>query len=174
MPRIFSEIDWNKKYGGLNKVMVFSKLKNSVSKEPNVAIFVDGPNVVRKEFDLDLDELREEAEEFGNIKIGKVFLNQYASDKLIEAIISQGFEAELGLGGEKAKESDVDVYMAVNAVEAVFNDDVDALILVTRDTDFLPVIQKAKEYGKKTIVIGMNPGFSTALKNAADEVVVLE
>jgi len=154
--------------------MVLSKLRDSVTKGNNVGIFVDGPNVVRKEFDLDLDELREKTEEFGNIKIGKVFLNQYASDKLIEAIISQGFEAELGLGGEKAKESDVDVYMAVNAVEAVFNDDIDTIILVTRDTDFLPVIQKAKEYGKETVVMGMDPGFSTALKNAADHVVELE
>lgn len=154
--------------------MVFSKIKDTVNREDNVAIFVDGPNVVRKEFDLDLDELREKTGEFGNIKVGKVFLNQYASDKLIEAIISQGFEAELGLGGEKAKESDVDVYMAVNAVEAVFNDDIDVIVLVTRDTDFLPVIQKAKEHGKETVVMGMEPGFSTALKNAADNVVELE
>lgn len=154
--------------------MVLGKIRESVNGEPNVGIFVDGPNVVRKEFDLDLDELREKTGEFGNIKIGKVFLNQYASDKLIEAIISQGFEADLGLGGEKAKESDVDVYMAVNAMEAVFNDDIDTIILVTRDTDFLPVIQKAKEHGKETVVMGMDPGFSTALKNAADQVVTLE
>ncbi len=154
--------------------MVLGKIKNKVDRGENVAIFVDGPNVVRKEFDLDLDELREKTEEFGNIKVAKVFLNQYASDKLIEAIISQGFEAELGLGGEKAKESDVDVYMAVNAVESVFNDDIDTIVLVTRDTDFLPVIQKAKEHGKETVVIGMEPGFSTALKNAADQVVELE
>ncbi len=154
--------------------MVFEKIKDSVNSDPNVGIFVDGPNVVRKEFDLDFDELREKTEEFGNIKIGKVFLNQYASDKLIEAIISQGFEAELGLGGEKAKESDVDVYMSTEASEAVFNDEIDKIVLVTRDADFLPVIQKAKELGKETVVIGMEPGFSTALKNAADKVVTLE
>ncbi len=154
--------------------MVLKRFKNKVNRDPNVAVYVDGPNVVRKEFDLDLDELREKVGEFGNIKVGKVFLNQYASDKLIEAIVSQGFEAALGLGGEKAKESDVDVYMAVNAMESVFNDDIDVIVLVTRDTDFLPVIQKAKEYGKETVIIGMDPGFSTALKNAADQVVTLE
>ena len=154
--------------------MVLQRFKDKVNGEPNVAVYVDGPNVVRKEFDLDLDELRNKVGEFGNIKVGKVFLNQYASDKLIEAIVSQGFEAALGLGGEKAKESDVDVYMAVNAMESVFNDDIDVVVLVTRDTDFLPVIQKAKEYGKETVIIGMDPGFSTALKNAADQVVTLE
>ena len=127
--------------------MVLNRFKEKVNGEPNVAVFVDGPNVVRKEFDLDLDGLRETVEDIGNIKIGKVFLNQYASDGLIEAIVSQGFEAELGLGGEKAKESDVDVYMATSAMESVFDSDIDTIVLVTRDTDFLPVIQKAKEHG---------------------------
>ena len=154
--------------------MVFNKIKDTVSRGDNIAVFVDGPNVVRKEFDLDLDELRNEIEEEGNIKIAKVFLNQYASDKLIEAIVSQGFEAALGLGGEKAKESDVDVYMATSAMEAVFDDNIDKIVLVTRDTDFLPVIQKAKEHGKETILIGMEPGFSTALKNASDKVIELD
>lgn len=154
--------------------MVLEKFKDRVSGEPNIAVFVDGPNVIRKEFDLDLDLLREKIGELGNIKVGKVFLNQYASEKLIEAIVSQGFEAALGLGGEKDKESDVDVYMAVNAMEAVFNDSIDIIVLVTRDTDFLPVIQKAKEHGKETVIMGMDPGFSTALKNAADQVIELE
>lgn len=154
--------------------MVIQKFRETVSGEPGVAVFVDGPNVIRKEFDLDLDELRERIEELGSIKIGKVFLNQYASDKLIEAIVSQGFEADLGLGGEKEKESDVDVYMAANAMEAVHNDNIDIIVVVTRDADFLPVIQKAKEHGKETVLIGMEPGFSTALKNAADQVIELE
>lgn len=154
--------------------MVLEKFRETVSGEPNVAVFVDGPNVIRKEFDLDLDLLREKISEFGNIKVGKVFLNQYASEKLIEAIVSQGFEAALGLGGEKDKESDVDVYMAANAMEAVHNDSIDIIVLVSRDADFLPVIQKAKEHGKETVIVGMDPGFSTALQNAADNVIELE
>lgn len=154
--------------------MVLEKFKDKVSKEPNVAVFVDGPNVIRKEFELDLDALREDIQDFGRIKVGKVFLNQYASQKLIEAIVSQGFEAALGLGGEKKKESDVDVYMAVNAMEAVHNENIDVIVLVTRDADFLPVIQKAKEHGKETVIIGMDPGFSTALQNAADNVIELD
>ncbi len=153
--------------------MVLNRIKSSVSNKSNVAVYVDGPNVVRKEFDLDLDALRETVEGYGNIKTGKVFVNQHASSKLIEAIASQGFEASQGIG-EKAKESDVDVYMAVNAMESVFNEEIDILVLVTRDMDFLPVIQKAKQHGMETVIVGMEPGFSTALKNAADQVVTLE
>jgi len=53
--------------------------------------------------------------------------------------------------------------MAVNAMDAVYNENIDVVVLVTRDADFLPVIiQKAKEKGKETVIIGMDPGFSTA------------
>lgn len=152
---------------------MFERFRSSRS-ENNVAVFVDGPNLIRKEFDIDLDDLRETSEDLGNLKIAKVFLNQYASDKLIEAIISQGFEPELGLGGEKEQDSDVDVYMAVTATEHVFNDAIDTIALATRDTDFLPVIQRAKEHGKQTAIIGVEPGFSTALKNAADDVLYID
>lgn len=140
----------------------------------NVAVFVDGPNIIRSEFDIDLDDLRRSMESIGNLKTAKVFLNQYASDKLIEAIVAQGFEPELGLAGQKDEEDDVDVYMAVTAMEAVFDDHIDTIAIVSRDTDFLPVIQSAKEHGKKVVIIGVESGFSTALKNAADETLLIE
>lgn len=152
--------------------MFIDKLRKDRSSK--VAVFVDGPNVMRSKFDVDLDALRDRLEDLGGIAIGKVFLNQHASEKLIEAVVSQGFSAELGLGGEKHKDSDVDVYMAATAMEAVYNDNVGTIVLVTRDADFLPVIQKAKERGKKAVVVGTEPAFSTALQNAADEVIELE
>lgn len=152
---------------------MFERLRQRFSGD-RVAMFVDGPNMIRSEFDIDLDHLRETASDIGNIKIAKVFLNQYASDKLIEAIVSQGFEADMGLAGEKDKESDVDVYMAVHAMDAIYSDSIDTIVLVTRDTDFLPVIQRAKENGKETVIVAVESGFSTALENAADRTVFLD
>lgn len=154
---------------------MFDKLKRGFSEDRNnLAVFIDGPNIIRKEFDIDLDKLRERLEDMGELKIAKVFLNQHASNKLIEAIMSQGFDPDLGLGDEKERDSDVDVYMAVSTIEAVYNEAIDTIVIVTRDADFLPVIQKAKEMGKKTIVVGVDQGFSTALKNVADDTIILK
>ncbi|MDY6770273.1 MAG: TIGR00288 family NYN domain-containing protein [Candidatus Nanohaloarchaea archaeon] len=152
--------------------MVFKRLKKGLRRN-NIAVFMDGPNVLRSEFDLDLDAFRERLEERGTITIGRVFLNQYASEKLIEAVVSQGFEPVLGVGEVEDEESDVDVYLATAAMEAVFSDDIDTIVLVTRDADFIPVVQEAKEHGKKVVVAGMDTGFSSALQNAADEVMLL-
>lgn len=154
--------------------MVLDKVKKKVKRRKNrqLALFIDGPNIIRKQFDINLDKLREKIESYGRIVLGKVFLNQFASEKLIEAIANQGFEPVMALGGEEKEgeeKSDVDVSMAVAIMEALHMP-IDMVVLVTRDADFLPVIQKAKEYNKEVLVMGVEPGFSTALKNAADYV----
>ncbi|MCK4968043.1 MAG: NYN domain-containing protein, partial [Candidatus Aenigmarchaeota archaeon] len=133
--------------------------------------FVDGPNMLRKEFDTDLDNIRKKLEEHGRVAQSIVFLNQYAPDKLIEAVTNQGFHPVIGMGGTKNDQTDVDVYMAVEAIEAIHNKNIDMIAIATRDADFLPVVQTVKKHGKKIIVIGQNPGFSKGLQRAADIVI---
>lgn len=136
--------------------------------EPKVAIFVDGPNMLRKEFMIDLRELRKRAQKYGRIVMAKVFLNQFAPEKLIEAVINEGYESIMVLAENEEKAMDVDVSMAVSAIEAALAKDTDFIVLATRDADYLPVIQKSKEYGRKVVVLGAEPGFSSSLRNAAD------
>lgn len=132
----------------------------------HIGVLVDGPNILRKEFNVNLFDLKNKLKPYGVIKIGKVFLDQYAPDKLIEAVTNQGFEPVI-------TSTDVDVYMAVEAIELVYNPSIDIIALMTRDADFQPVLQHAKAKGKETIVLGVEPGFSTALKNTADEVIMI-
>jgi uncharacterized protein (TIGR00288 family) len=64
--------------------------------------------------------------------------------------------------------------MAVEAFELIHNPNIDIIALMTRDVDFFPLLNVAKEHGKKTIVIGAEPGFSIALKNSADDTITLK
>ncbi|VVC03298.1 NYN domain protein [Candidatus Bilamarchaeum dharawalense] len=131
----------------------------------DIALLVDGPNILRKAFNVDLHELRKEISRFGNIRIAKIYLDQFASDKLIEAMVNQGFETEITTG-------DVDVTMAIEAMEYVLDKDVDIIALMTRDTDYLPVLRKAKARGKKTMIIATDVAFSAALRNTADRIII--
>lgn len=151
--------------------MYASKVRRSSARTPeesNVALFVDGPNMLRKEFMIDLRELKKRAEKYGRVVTAKVFINQFAPEKLIEAVINEGYKVEMILAVQDDDANDVDVSVAVAATEAALIHDVDYIALATRDADFLPVIQKAKEYGKKVIILGAEPGFSASLRNAAD------
>ncbi len=151
-------------------VIVLEDLRQKLGlsrKHKKLGILVDGPNILRKEFHINLTEVKGELTKHGTIKVAKVFLDQYAPDKLIEAVTNQGFEPVI-------TSTDVDVAMAVEAMELVYNPAIDVIALMTRDADFQPVLMKAKARGKETVVVGVEPGFSTALKNTADEVIMVE
>ena len=152
----------------MKKLLGFGKKRE----KKNIALFVDGPNIIRKEFNLDLDDLRSAVQKYGRIVTGKVFLNQFASEKLVEAIANQGFEPVINLAGEK--ESDVDVAVAVAAVRAAYDKNIDVIAIASRDADYLPAIQVAKEMGKEVLIVGVEPGFSKALQRSGDYVEILK
>ncbi|MFN7990916.1 MAG: TIGR00288 family NYN domain-containing protein [Candidatus Micrarchaeia archaeon] len=133
--------------------------------KPEIALLVDGPNILRKQFNIDLVEIRKEINKYGNIRFAKIYLDQYASDKLIEAMVNQGFETETTTG-------DVDVTMAIEAMEFVLDPNVDVIALMTRDIDYRPVLVKAKARGKKTMIIATDVAFSAALRNTADRIII--
>ena len=132
-----------------------------------VALFVDGPNVLRDEFDVDLDDVRAAAEEAGPLAVTRLYLDEHAPPKLIQAAEARGYDVRVTSG-------DVDVKLAVDAVELVLSEHVDVLAVASRDTDFKPVLEKASRRGVRTLAIAPGEhGRSDALQNAADDSVVL-
>ncbi|ASJ02991.1 NYN domain-containing protein [Thermococcus profundus] len=132
-----------------------------------IGLIIDGPNILRKEFGIKLEDIMEALTRIGSVRIAKVILNQYAPQGLIEAVVNQGLEPVIVAG-------DTDVRVAIEAMEMIYNADVDVIALASRDADFLPIIIEAKRRGKETVVIGVDPGFSVALQNAADYVIKME
>jgi uncharacterized protein (TIGR00288 family) len=155
------------------ELAIGAKMLKTKYEPPNIALFIDGPNMLRKEFSIDLRELKRRVSKYGRLVLAKVFINQFAPQKLIEAIINEGFEPKVVLANKEEEGSDVDVALTVEAMEAVLTKEIQIIALATRDADFLPLIQKAKEYGKRVIVLGAEPGFSSSLKNSADIVELL-
>ena len=151
----------------ITSIRSYLPLKKKESSKKNIGLLVDGPNMLRKEFNLDLESIRDLMAEHGKMRVGKVLLNQYASDKLIEAIVNQGFTPIVVAG-------DTDVHLAMEAMELIYNPNIDILALMTRNADFLPLLNKTKENGKETIVIGAEPGFSIALQNTTDSSIVIK
>ena len=133
-----------------------------------VGIYVDGPNVFRSEFDVDLDDLRAIAREEGTIAVSRVYVDENASAGLIQAAEARGFEVATTSG-------DVDVRLAVDAVEATAAGRLDTLVVVSRDTDFKPVVETAARRGVWTVAVAPGRhGRSDALRNAANAEITLE
>ncbi len=131
-------------------------------------MYVDGPNVFREEFDVDLDDIREAAASEGNLAVKRLYLDDGAPPELIRAAEARGFEVVVTSG-------DVDVKLAVDVTEAVVDDTVDTLVVVSRDTDFKPALEVANRRGVRTVALAPGEhGRSDALRNAAQADLTLE
>ena len=133
----------------------------------SVALFVDGPNVLREEFDVDLDDVRIAGEQFGRPAMRRLYLDEHAPSGLIQAAEARGFEVIV-------TSSDVDVRLSVDLTRAAVTDKADIIAIVSRDADFKPAIEAANSHDRRTVVIapGVN-GRSDALRNAADTQITL-
>lgn len=136
--------------------------------EGGVALLVDGPNVLRSEFGVDLDDVRETGTALGRLAVTRLYVDEDATPGLIQAAEARGFEVIVTSG-------DVDVKLAADATALVCETGIATLAIVSRDTDFKPVIEIAGRRGVKTVAIAPGEyGRSDALANAADEAIVLE
>ncbi len=70
------------------------------------------------------------------------------------------------------KKGDWDVGMAVDAIR--MSPGLDAIVLVTGDGDFIPLVEYLKNQGKRVEVIGFERSASQKLKEEADEFINLE
>ena len=138
------------------------------SERAGVALFVDGPNVLRGEFDVDLDDVREAAEAEGRLVTTRLYLDEHATPGLIQAAEARGFEVVVTSG-------DVDVKLAVDAARFAAEGRMATLAIASRDTDFKPVVETANGYGIRTLAIAPGEfGRSDALRNAASDSVTLD
>ena len=147
---------------------LFSRLFGGHGGEPRVGLFVDGPNVLRSEFDVDFDDLRAAATDYGRVAVARLYLDEHATPNLIKAAEANGFEVVVTSG-------DVDVKLAVDATSAATQDRIDVLAVASRDTDFKPALETAANLGLRTVAIAPGEyGRSDALQKAANEAVTLD
>ena len=136
--------------------------------EPRVALFVDGPNVLRGEFDVDLDDVREAAAAAGRPATTRLYVDEHATPELIQAAEARGFEVVVTSG-------DVDVKLAVDLTRFAVEGRADVVAVASRDTDFKPAIEAANACGLRTLAIAPGEhGRSDALRNAAGGSVTLD
>jgi uncharacterized protein (TIGR00288 family) len=92
-----------------------------------------------------------------------------------EALVNLGIEIRVKdlqefHGG--LKKGDWDVGIAVDAIR--MSSDVDAVVLVTGDGDFVPLVEYLKNKGKRVEIIAFERSASLKLKEEADEFINLE
>ena len=132
----------------------------------SISLLVNGPNVLLRKYNFNLESILNTVKSLGRIVIGKVILNHNAPQKLVKAVINHGLEPIVVNGR-------ADVAFTIEVMKLIYNSKINAVALAVRDAHFLPILIEAKKIGKEVIIVGPREGLSEALQNATDEVIKL-
>ena len=147
----------------------FKMVKNIFSKQKKLALIIDAPNILRRinNHQIRLEDIEKIANNLGQIKIAKVILNRHAPKNLLKAMENSGYEPIVAT-------TDIYIRMAIEIMDCVINKNADMIIIASRHARCAPILRAVKANGLDAAIIGFQPGFSIAVKNAADLAFQLE
>ena len=134
----------------------------------NIAVFVDYDNIeiglkstLRREFDvsLALDALKER----GDLVAKFAYANWGRQDGATRQMAENAVQMVQRIPSPRGDKNGADINLALDALEMAFtHTHVNAFAIVSGDSDFIPLVNKLKEYGKTVFVVGGKAFTSTA------------
>lgn len=138
--------------------------------EPQVAVLVDLENVGAGSLRWMLDQ----ASEAGRIIVKRAYGDWSKAAVNQEQILEYGVEqihVSRSPGGGK---NSSDIRLAIDAVDLLHQSPVDTFVIVSSDTDFVPLVSKLRAAGKTVIGAGRRAAASRFLVSSCDRYIYLE
>lgn len=118
---------------------------------------------------VDVTAVMDYARSMGNVCINRAYCNWSFFFRYSEALSGVGMElVQLFPRGAHGKNG-ADIQMCVDMVEDLLRLEVDVCIIVSGDSDFIGAAQKARQYGKRVIGIGVRDFSNRFFQRVCDE-----
>ena len=158
-------------------------MNNTESKIDDVAVFFDFENIVyalRNGYNINanFEDLMDKCKEYGRVVVAHVFADwNRHSPSMTTALMSNGFDPVYVPtfytdedGAKTPRKNAVDMYMAIDAMDTLHNrKSVDTFILLTGDSDFVPLVNAIRREGNHVLAMGVDGAVSSNLAQAVDE-----
>jgi len=146
----------------------------------NIAVFVDYDNIeigvkstLRREFEVSLvlDALKER----GDLVAKFAYANWSRQEGATRNMAENAVQMVQRIPSPRGDKNGADINLALDALEMAFtHDHVNAFAIVSGDSDFIPLVNKLKEYGKTVFVVGGKAFTSTILQQNCHEFISFE
>jgi len=146
----------------------------------NIAVFVDYDNIeigikstLRREFDVSL--VLEALKERGDLVAKFAYANWSRQEGATRQMAENAVQMVQRIPSPRGDKNGADINLALDALEMAFtHDHVNAFAIISGDSDFIPLVNKLKEYGKTVFVVGGKAFTSTILQQNCHEFVSFE
>jgi uncharacterized protein (TIGR00288 family) len=132
--------------------------------ESQIAVLIDIENV-----GLDaIQGLFDQLSDIGRIIIKRAYADWSISKSPREQLFELGIEPVLIFRSTKSGKNASDIRLTIDATELLYQSTVDTFVIVSSDTDFIPLINKLRSAGKVVIGAGRKETKSNNLVRACD------
>ncbi len=146
----------------------------------NIAVFVDYDNIeigvkstLRREFDVSL--ALGAFKERGDVVAKFAYANWGRQEGATRQMAENAVQMVQRIPSPRGDKNGADINLALDALEMAFTHvHVNAFAIVSGDSDFIPLVNKLKEYGKTVFVLGGKAFTSTILQQNCHEFVAYE
>jgi uncharacterized protein (TIGR00288 family) len=146
----------------------------------NIAVFVDYDNIeigvkttLRRDFDVAV--CLEALKERGDIVAKFAYANWGRQEGATRGMAENAVQMVQRLPSPRGDKNGADINLALDALEMAFtHSHVNAFAIISGDSDFIPLVNKLKEYGKTVFVVGGKAFTSTILQQNCHEFISYE
>jgi uncharacterized protein (TIGR00288 family) len=162
------------------RIRVEREKRNLMQDRLNIAVFVDYDNIeiglkstLRRDFDvsLPLSALKER----GDIVAKFAYANWGRQEGATRQMAENAVQMVQRIPSPRGDKNGADINLALDALEMAFTHvHVNAFAIISGDSDFIPLVNKLKEYGKTVFVVGGKAFTSTILQQNCHEFISYE
>lgn len=138
--------------------------------DPNIAMLIDYENVGVDS----LQNLTEQLSGLGRIIVKRAYADWSAQRKGQDKLIELGIEAIHNYRGPRAGKNSCDIKLTIDAVELLHNTQIDTFVIISSDSDFVPLVNHLRGSGKSVIGAGRREVTSSTMVKSCDRYIFLE
>ncbi len=138
--------------------------------ESNVALLIDYENVGLDSIQYLLDQLSD----IGRVTIKRAYSDWSVQREKRDQVLELGIEAVHHFRSNRSGKNSSDIVLAIDAVDLLHGAPVDVFVIVSSDSDFVPLVSKLRSAGKTVIGSGRPGAASPTLVKSCDRYIYLE
>lgn len=145
-------------------------IAKTLTTEANVAVLIDYENVGLGSIQYLLDQLSD----VGRVIIKRAYADWSAQGNKRDQLLELGIEAVHHFRSSKSGKNSSDICLAIDAIDLLYGAPVDTFVIVSSDSDFVPLVSKLRAAGKVVIGAGRRETVSPTLIKSCDRYIYLD
>ncbi len=138
--------------------------------EPTVAVLIDYENVGLDTMQYLLDQLSD----VGRVIVKRAYADWSVHRSRRDQLLEFGIEAEHYFHNTKSGKNSSDICLVIDAVDLLHNASIDTFVIVSADSDFVPLVNKLRGAGKVVVGAGRRDAASSTLVRSCDRYINLD